>query len=76
VGDLPRAQRLADRFAHLNWPRTLNRYARQVVPQPDDVLHGCRHPQIRYWVAAQAEQRGCEFLKARCIARFSGSRPP
>ena len=25
VGDLPRAQRLADRFAHLNWPRILNR---------------------------------------------------
>jgi hypothetical protein len=51
VADLPRAQRLADRFAHLNWPRLLNRYARQVVPQLDDVLHGCEY----YWVAAQAE---------------------
>jgi hypothetical protein len=51
VGDLARAQRLADRFAHLNWPRILNRYARQVVPQLDDVLSGCEY----YWVAAQAE---------------------
>ncbi len=24
IGELPRAQRLADRFAHLNWPRILN----------------------------------------------------
>jgi hypothetical protein len=24
------------------WPRILNRYARLVVPQPDDVLHGCQ----------------------------------
>ena len=49
--DLPRAQRLADRFAHLNWPQILNRYARRVVPQLDDVLRGCEY----YWVAAQAE---------------------
>ena len=51
IGDLPRAQRLANRFALLNWPRILNRYARQVVPQLDDVLHGCEY----YWVTAQAE---------------------
>ena len=51
VGDLARAQRLSDRFAHLSWPRILNRYARQVVPQLDDVLGGCEY----YWVAAQAE---------------------
>ena len=35
----------------MNWPRILNRYARQVVPQLDDVLNGCEY----YWVAAQAE---------------------
>jgi len=51
IEELARSQRLADRFAHLNWPRLLNRYARQVVPQLDDVLHGCEY----YWVAAQAE---------------------
>ena len=42
---------LADRFAHLKWPQILNRYARLVVPQLDDVLYGCEY----YWVAAQAE---------------------
>jgi hypothetical protein len=36
---------------HLKRPRLLNRYARQVVPQLDDVLHGCEYD----WVAAQAE---------------------
>jgi hypothetical protein len=51
IEDLSQAQRLADRFAHLNWPRILNRYASRVVPQLDDVLHGCQY----YWVAAQAE---------------------
>ena len=55
VSDPARAQRLADRFAHLNWPRIPNRYARRVVPQLDDVLSGCRCPQVRYWVAALAE---------------------
>ncbi len=48
VGDLPRAQRLADRFAHLNWPRILNRYARQVVPQLGDMPSGCEY----YWVGS------------------------
>ena len=43
IEDLPRAQRLADRFAHLKWPQILNRYARQVVPQLDDVLYGCEY---------------------------------
>ena len=51
IEHLPRAQRLSDRFAHLKWPQILNRYARQVVPQLDDVLYGCEN----YWVAAKAE---------------------
>ena len=41
--------RLADRFAHLKWLKILNRYARQVLPQLDDVLHGREY----YWVAAE-----------------------
>jgi len=41
VEELPRSQRLADRFAHLNWPSILNRYARLVVPQLYDVLNVC-----------------------------------
>jgi hypothetical protein len=64
VGDLPRAQRLADRFAHLSWPRILNRYARQVVPQLDDVLSVCEY----YWVAAQAE-----LLHRRDVQEHRGS---
>ena len=55
IEDLPQAQRLANRFSQLDWPRILNRYASRVVPQLDDVLYGCRYPQVRYWVAAQAE---------------------
>ncbi len=51
IEDLPQAQRLANRFSQLNWPRILNRYATRVVPQLDDVLYGCQY----YWVAAQAE---------------------
>jgi hypothetical protein len=51
IEDLPQAQRLANRFSQLDWPRILNRYASRVVPQLDDVLFGCEY----YWVAAQAE---------------------
>ena len=51
IEDLPQAQRLADHFSQLNWPRILNRYATRVVPQLGDVLYGCQY----YWVAAQAE---------------------
>jgi hypothetical protein len=51
VEDLPRAQRLSDRFTHLKWPQILNRCARQVLPQLDDVLHGCEC----CWVAAQGQ---------------------
>jgi hypothetical protein len=51
IDDLPQAQRLANRFSELNWPRILNRYASRVVPQLGDVLCGCQY----YWVAAQAE---------------------
>ena len=48
---MPQAQRLANRFSQLDWPRILNRYASRVVPQLDDVLYGCEY----YRVAAQAE---------------------
>jgi len=73
VGDLPRAQRLADRFAHLSWPRILNRYARQLVPQLGDVLHGCEY----YWVAAQAEcSTDLMFKSARASIRWRNTTPP
>lgn len=46
------AQKLASRFAKLNWPAILERYARRVNPLFRDVLKG--HPSY-YWVTEQAE---------------------
>ena len=51
VQDWGRAQKFADRFAGLNWPRILERYARTVNPLLRDLLHGYQH----YWVTAQSE---------------------
>lgn len=53
IEDLPQAQRLANRFSQLDWPRILNRYATHVVPQLGDVLYGCEY----YWVAAALAMR-------------------
>jgi hypothetical protein len=51
IEDWKRAQKLADRFANLNWPRILERYGLCVNPLLKDLLHGCQH----YWVTAQSE---------------------
>src|SRR3954452_20630840 len=48
---MARAQRFADRFANLNWPAILTKYAKRVNPQLQDILHGCQY----YWVSAQSE---------------------
>jgi hypothetical protein len=45
------AQRIADRFAKLPWPKILERYARKVNPLLQDELKGMSH----YWVTDQAE---------------------
>jgi hypothetical protein len=45
------AQRCADRFAKLPWPKILERYARQVNPLLHTELKGLSH----YWVIDQAE---------------------
>jgi hypothetical protein len=45
------AQRVADRFAKLPWPKILERFARQVNPLLQDDLKGLSH----YWVVDQAE---------------------
>jgi hypothetical protein len=42
IEDLDRAQRLADRFANLNWPTILNQYAIRVAPQLHDLLKDCQ----------------------------------
>jgi hypothetical protein len=51
LSDPAAAQRIADRFAQLPWPKILERYARQVNPLLHDELKGMSH----YWVADQAE---------------------
>jgi hypothetical protein len=45
------AQKIADRFAGLGWPRILERYARYVNPLLKNLLHGYQH----YWVTSQCE---------------------
>lgn len=51
LDDPAAAQRIADRFAKLPWPKILERYARQVNPLLRDELKGLSH----YWVIDQAE---------------------
>jgi len=51
VEDWERAQRLADRFTALDWPRILERYARFVNPLLKSILRGYQH----YWVTSQSE---------------------
>jgi hypothetical protein len=51
LGDPAVAQRIADRFAKLPWPKILERYARLVNPLLLDELKGMSH----YWVIDQAE---------------------
>jgi hypothetical protein len=45
------AQRIADRYAQLPWPKILERYARRVNPLLRQELKGLSH----YWVVDQAE---------------------
>lgn len=51
LADPAAAQRCADRFAKLPWPKILERYARRVNPLLHAELQGLSH----YWVIDQAE---------------------
>jgi hypothetical protein len=51
LADPAAAQRAADRFVKLPWPKILERYARQVNPLLQEDLKGLSH----YWVADQVE---------------------
>jgi hypothetical protein len=51
LDDPAQVQRLADRFAQLNWPKVLNRWARQVNPLLCELFPG--YPV--HWVIDQAE---------------------
>ena len=61
LDDPAQAQRLADRFARLNWSKILNRWARLVNPLLRDVLAG--YPV--QWVADQAEYATDLLFKSR-----------
>jgi hypothetical protein len=51
LADPQQAQRLADRFAKLPWPKILETYARRVNPLLKNELKGLSH----YWVIDEAE---------------------
>jgi hypothetical protein len=51
LSDPATAQRSADRFIRLRWPKILERYAHRVNPLLDQELRGASH----YWVTDQAE---------------------
>jgi hypothetical protein len=51
LSDPAQAQRIANRFARLPWPKILERYARLVNPLLRNELRGLGH----YWVVDQAE---------------------
>jgi len=61
IEDMAKAQRFADRFANLNWPAILTKYAKRVNPQLHDILHGCQY----YWVSAQSEYSTDILFKTR-----------
>jgi hypothetical protein len=51
IEDLARAQKFADRFCSLDWPRLLNGYAKKINPLMADLLK----PMTYYLVTAQSE---------------------
>ena len=56
-----RAQKFADRFASLNWPKILSKYAKLVTPQMQDILQDRQH----YWVTSQSELSTDILIKGR-----------
>jgi hypothetical protein len=61
LDDPAQAQRLADRFAKLDWPKILDRWGRQVNPLLNDLLAG--YPV--HWVVDQAEYATDLLFKSR-----------
>jgi len=67
LSDPAAAQRCADRFAKLPWPKILERYARQVNPLLHDELKGMSH----YWVIDQAEYAtDIRFASQHTLTKF------
>jgi hypothetical protein len=77
VDDWERAQKLADRFTRLNWPRMLERYARYVNPLSKKVIRKNRH--VMEWVSMRngvsylfryrdvSLKANCRYLKALAV---------
>jgi hypothetical protein len=61
IDDRARAQQFADRFANLNGPQLLRKYAKLVTPQLQDILQDRQH----YWVTAQSELSTDILFKSR-----------
>jgi hypothetical protein len=61
LDDPKEAQRIADRFAKLNWPKILDRWARQVNPLLDELFSGYSV----HWVVDQAEYATDLLFKSR-----------
>jgi hypothetical protein len=61
LDDPDQAQRIADRFAKLNWPKILDRWARQVNPLLRELLPGYSV----HWVVDQAEYATDLLFKSR-----------
>jgi hypothetical protein len=60
IEDLAKAQKLSDRFASLDWPRLLTRYARKVHPLFSDLLQSMSY----YWVTTQSEYSSDVLFKS------------
>jgi hypothetical protein len=61
IEDLAKAQRFADRFASLKWSLILEKYAKRVNPQRQDILRDRGY----YWVTAQSEYSTDILFKTR-----------
>jgi hypothetical protein len=61
IEDRAKAQRFADRFVSLNWPAILEKYAKRVNPQMQDILHD----RLDSGVTAQSEYSTDILFKTR-----------
>jgi hypothetical protein len=67
LSDPKAAQRIANRFAKLPWPKILEQYARQINPLLQEELKGMSH----YWVIDQAEYAtDIRFASQSALTKF------
>lgn len=61
IEDLKKAQKFADRFTRVKWPKILSKYAGRVNPQMSDILRSFQY----YWVTTQSEYSTDIMFKSR-----------